>query len=230
MNLNRFSFCAVCRDKQNIFAVISFSLSFLLIYVLRNYFLNQCQSVYYRIYYWKCVNDFFLFFAGLFFVFITYVMLDLKKIYFSIFRSISLSMILVSLFSFGIHRPVPIRWASSNVEKIEELKKNLETAKKKGSPVLVYFHADWCLACDDFERYVLGRPEIRPAIDRFYSVRVDVTEFDYWHEYLEQKFGVDAVPSVGFVDRSGNPLPHASFTGEHVPVSVILEIFSEVLK
>ncbi len=90
----------------------------------------------------------------------------------------------------------------------------LALAARQKRPLLYYFHADWCAACEPFERYLLGSPHISSTLQGYILVRLDVSH-ELWYSYMQQHFALSAVPAL----RLGSPdgqLLGPSLQGAHI--------------
>ena len=81
-------------------------------------------------------------------------------------------------------------------------------AKKSDIPVIINFHADWCLPCIKLDQKTFKHPDfIRTAKD-FTLIQVDLTErSDPMHEALIGKYKISGVPTIIFLDRRGAERP-----------------------
>jgi thioredoxin:protein disulfide reductase len=89
----------------------------------------------------------------------------------------------------------------------------LKTAAAEKRPVLIDFFADWCEACKELDRKVYPTPQVQEAAKRFVPVKVDGTNDSDALDKLYERFGVQALPTVAFVDSKGNLLKEPRVTG-----------------
>lgn len=87
-------------------------------------------------------------------------------------------------------------------------------AAARGQVVLIDFYADWCSACQVWERQVFSQPEAQQALAPLLLIRVDATEFTPAVEALFQRYGLPGLPALVVIDRSGRERPDLRFTGE----------------
>lgn len=82
----------------------------------------------------------------------------------------------------------------------------LASARQANKPTLLYFHADWCSGCADFERFVIGSPYLAAELSQFQMVRLDVTDSERWEKILRESFGDPPLPAAIVFDRQGREL------------------------
>lgn len=105
-------------------------------------------------------------------------------------------------------KPVPgVVWDAYSKEKI-----NL--AKQGGKPVILNFHADWCIPCHELDRYTYTDPEVVKTLEPFVRLKVDATNPNS-EEALEpiETFEILGVPTIIFLDSSGREAPNTRVTG-----------------
>lgn len=84
---------------------------------------------------------------------------------------------------------------------------SLEEAKAAGQPTLVYFTADWCTFCREFEQDLENSPRLQQELATFNLIKVDV---DASPEIVE-KFNLRGPPAWQVLDEEG--LPVGKITG-----------------
>ncbi|HBG17836.1 MAG TPA: cytochrome C biogenesis protein [Desulfobulbaceae bacterium] len=84
--------------------------------------------------------------------------------------------------------------------------KILQEAKNMKKPVIIDFYATWCTPCRELEEVTFHNAAVvKEAGSDFVMVKVDVTKGgNPLHERLLQQYGVKGVPTVVFLDVSGN--------------------------
>ena len=58
----------------------------------------------------------------------------------------------------------------TRIHSVDEL--NQALAQAKGKPVMLDLHADWCVACKEFEKYTFTSPEVQQALKRPFCCRL----------------------------------------------------------
>lgn len=88
-----------------------------------------------------------------------------------------------------------------------ELDRELAAASAAGRPVLLDFYADWCVSCQELERFTLSDPAVIAELRRFVLLRADVTANDERSRALMQgRFDLPGPPAILFFDREGREL------------------------
>lgn len=81
-------------------------------------------------------------------------------------------------------------------------------------PVMIDFTAEWCAACKELEKFTYPDPQVSSELQRFVSVRIDVSD-DESPEYarLQKKYGFPGLPYVVFIGSDGARRPDLTVTG-----------------
>ncbi|MDD9196630.1 protein-disulfide reductase DsbD [Aliivibrio sp. S3MY1] len=99
------------------------------------------------------------------------------------------------------------------ISTIEDLNRELETAKAQGKPVMLDFYADWCVACKEFEKYTFHNEKVEPLLGEFVLLQADVTKNSSEDITLLQQLKVLGLPTIDFWNANGDYLSDARLTG-----------------
>ena len=80
----------------------------------------------------------------------------------------------------------------------------LEEGKKAGKPVVLVFSATWCGPCQQMKKNVYPSATIQPYHDKFVWAYLDADEAA--NAKPQQKYGVNGIPHIEFVDAEGKSL------------------------
>jgi len=205
-------------------------------YFLRIHFLNLFNPLYYRVFYMGNSIDFiFGVFSILFFISGISFRCRKNSEDSSLCRNIlfgaSFAGAVFFISGLSMIRPALIAWDRIEFESPDALENYTQNARQSfQKPVLYFFHADWCLTCDDYERYVLGNPETSGLLVNYLKVKVDVTDYENWHLYMDETFALEAVPSAGIQGKNGRYFRHTNLAGEDVPLIYFRAVLKEGLK
>jgi len=77
-------------------------------------------------------------------------------------------------------------------------------AKREGRPLVIDFRSEWCAPCQELEAKTFADAEVaRFLATRTVALRVDVTEMTDALEALMQKYRVQVLPAIIFLDAAG---------------------------
>jgi thiol:disulfide interchange protein DsbD len=76
-------------------------------------------------------------------------------------------------------------------------------ARAEGRPVIVDFWAEWCVACKELDKIAWADPRVREAAVRFVKVKVDGTEDKPEIQAIQERYQVQGMPTVVFIDSTG---------------------------
>ena len=109
----------------------------------------------------------------------------------------SLVLALLSVSSWALRSPT-VGWQTYSEELILQ-------ARKSETPVIINFHADWCVPCIKLDQKTFNQPGFIRAAKDFTLIQVDLTErHDLKQEALIKKYKISGVPTIIFLDKNGN--------------------------
>ena len=79
------------------------------------------------------------------------------------------------------------------------LDKALAQAKQENKPLVLDFHAEWCIPCKQMESDVFPDPEVAARLKKVVFVRIDTDK----ESELSEKLGVVGLPDIRFVSNDG---------------------------
>ena len=80
----------------------------------------------------------------------------------------------------------------------------LATAKAAHRPMIVDFSADWCVPCHAIENSVFPNSAVVALTPKFATYMANLTNYGSPEsKKLEDQFGIDALPTIVFIDASG---------------------------
>ncbi len=99
----------------------------------------------------------------------------------------------------------------------------LNEARLSKRPVVIDFYADWCIPCIELDRRTFTDGKVIDALDDFVRLKVDLTHFDSPEsEFIRKEFGIAGVPTIVFLNRAGDEVKSARFSG-YMPPKDFLE-------
>lgn len=87
---------------------------------------------------------------------------------------------------------------------LTDYKAAMEQSKKDGKPAILVFSAPWCPPCQAMKKSVYPSKEVAALHDKFVWAYLDVDE-DV-NSKAAQKYAVQGIPHIQFVDPSGKDL------------------------
>lgn len=100
----------------------------------------------------------------------------------------------------------------------------LAQAKHDCKPVLIDFFADWCAACKELDQHTYVAKEVAAESQRFVTIKVDGTEDHDVLDALYERFGIQGLPTVAFIDPMGKVLDSPRVTGFLPPEKFVKEM------
>jgi thiol:disulfide interchange protein DsbD len=111
-----------------------------------------------------------------------------------------------------------IEWEPFSEERIAE-------ARSEGRPVMIDFSADWCIPCRELDHKTFTDEAVMEYSEGFVRLKMDLTTINSEKKRIKRDFGVRGVPTIIFLDTSGEEKSEARVTGFIGP-----EIFLERMK
>jgi thiol:disulfide interchange protein DsbD len=100
----------------------------------------------------------------------------------------------------------------------------LAKAKETCKPVMIDFFAEWCAACKELDKHTYTSPKVVAETNRFVSIKVDGTNDHDVLNALYERFGVQGLPTVAFVDARGAIMTDPKVTGFLPPDEFIAQL------
>ncbi|MDR2141048.1 MAG: thioredoxin fold domain-containing protein [Deltaproteobacteria bacterium] len=97
----------------------------------------------------------------------------------------------------------------------------LVEASQNKKNIMLYFWADWCPSCQDFNSRILPNKDVLQSLADSFSVVSVNTGVD--PDNLSEKFKIRAIPAFIFLDSQGEPI-------SMLPGAVEADVFTLVLK
>ena len=211
-------------DFPNKFFLILFLAGFCSALLPLVFLTSTGEPVSYRVFFWDStlsfVATFFGFCMSLFgFLWRKYRLATKDAFLSPLFFGLSFACLLAGFSEFRIRRPAPVPFFVSEAADLSSLERDaLQRSRAEKRPVIYYFYADWCEACPDFERFVLGNPLIAPLLPSFLVVKLDVSDIERFEEHVQLQYAVTGLPALAFRDSQGRLLRSASLVGEHLSI------------
>ncbi len=125
--------------------------------------------------------------------------------------------------AFGIFTANALREPGITWEHFSEAK--ISEAKSLNKPVVMDFYADWCIPCLELERKTFTDAGVIDATRGFVRLKVDLTHFDSPEsEALRKAFNIAGVPTIVFVDRTGQEIAGSRVVGYLPPKEFIEKV------
>ncbi|HVM96623.1 MAG TPA: thioredoxin family protein, partial [Candidatus Acidoferrales bacterium] len=82
----------------------------------------------------------------------------------------------------------------------------ITTARTAQRPMIVDFVADWCIPCHEMESTTFVDPEVQSEVERFTSLRADMTAESDENSSLTERFQIQGVPTIILFDTRGKEI------------------------
>jgi thioredoxin:protein disulfide reductase len=86
-------------------------------------------------------------------------------------------------------------------------------AAQEKRPVIIDFHAEWCVACHELEKFTFTDAGVQATSKSFTLLSVDATKSSDAVNALKKKYGVVGLPTIIFIDAQGNVSEKQTVTG-----------------
>ncbi len=106
---------------------------------------------------------------------------------------------------------------------VRDVARGLALAKAEGKPAFIDFYADWCGACKELDARTYPDPLVREAAKRFVPIKVDGTRASDALDALYDKYGVEGLPTVVFVDSHGELMKAPRIVGYASPRELVAD-------
>jgi thiol:disulfide interchange protein DsbD len=81
-------------------------------------------------------------------------------------------------------------------------------------PTVLDFYADWCIPCVEMDRKTFTNYKVIDRTASFIRMKVDLTHFDSRQaEKLRKTYDIAGVPTIIFLDSTGNEVKDARVVG-----------------
>ncbi len=117
-----------------------------------------------------------------------------------------------------------LEYSAEKAKSAEPFEAALAKAKADCKPVLIDFFADWCAACKELDTHTYVSADVKAEAARFVTVKVDGTVDDDVLDKLYERFGVQGLPTVAFVDGMGEVMNSPRVTGFLPPEKFLAEM------
>ncbi len=97
-------------------------------------------------------------------------------------------------------------WEKYTVQKVEE-------AGEQDQPVIIDFHADWCLSCTELDEFTFSSPEVIKRSTHFTMLKVDATSPSKELKKITDKYKVYGLPTIIFLNSQGEVVKELTLTG-----------------
>jgi len=121
------------------------------------------------------------------------------------------------------HLEGEIQWFAFSENKLQE-------AKAQSKPVLIDFHAEWCIPCKELDKFTFSEPEVIKMSRNFMMLKMDMTTTDAPdYQTMKKRFQIRGVPTLVLLRRDGKEAKGLRIT-EFVKKDKLLEKMNKALK
>lgn len=99
------------------------------------------------------------------------------------------------------------------IKTVDDLQRELDSAKAQGKPVMLDFYADWCVYCIQMERDTFPDPQVQDAMSKMVLLQADVTDNDDADQALQKHIGIPGPPAMIFWGPDGMERKHLRLLG-----------------
>lgn len=117
-----------------------------------------------------------------------------------------------------------VQFQADKVNSAAPFDQALAQAKASCKPVLIDFFADWCAACKELDQHTYVAQDVISESQRFVTIKVDGTNDHEVLDGLYERFGVQGLPTVAFIDPMGQVLTEPKVTGFLPPEKFVKEM------
>ncbi|XID76043.1 protein-disulfide reductase DsbD [Alkanindiges sp. WGS2144] len=104
-----------------------------------------------------------------------------------------------------------LQW--QRVTTLEQFNSALAQARQAQKPVVIDIYADWCVACQPIEKYVLPNPAVQQKLQSYSRIKVDLTQFNGSQQAILNQYQVMGPPTFLFLQADGQEKRHLRLTG-----------------
>jgi thiol:disulfide interchange protein DsbD len=108
----------------------------------------------------------------------------------------------------------------TRIRNVADLDRTLAAA---GTPVLLDFYADWCVACKEMERMTFSEPKVSAEMNKMRLIQVDVTANTEDDRALMRRFSLFGPPGIILFDASGKETTQGRIIG-FTPAASFLQL------
>ncbi|MDA0713565.1 MAG: sulfite exporter TauE/SafE family protein [bacterium] len=107
------------------------------------------------------------------------------------------------------------------------LQQTIKKAQAEKKPVLIDFYADWCASCKELDLYTYSDDEVKKALLRFQTIKIDASRDSADLQKIQNQFEVFGLPTIVFIDGNGHVLTKSTISG-FIEAENLLEILNKI--